>query len=576
MNPEELPLAEGPETTLADVALIVVDPNGRRQRVPLFPYPFRMGRAPDNNLVLRDTRISRTHAQISRVDGCYVLEDLGSRHGVWVNGERVEKSRRLEGSERIEFGVPDGYQIHFTRTGDEIRKLMARPVTGDTGRVGATNLEKLRAVLEVARSLQSSFSTDDVLNTVLDAALSVTGAERGFLLLFDEERTLQVRSARAAGGAELPPDALRVPRRLIQQALESRRDLFSMSFDPSATDDRSPGNTITDLELRSVVCIPLVHVNLSGTAGATQILSTATANAGLLYMDSRVTSVDLAGGNRELLQTLAIEASTVLENARLIDEQRTKQRMEEELDVARRIQRSLMPRHLPQEGWFVVVGSSQSSHQVGGDYFDVSALGPETWSLVVADVSGKGVSSALLASFLQGAFLSATSATDISEVLERINAFLSDRSEHGKYATMFYSRLDSSGRLTYANAGHCPALLVRRSGEIEKLEATAMPVGLVPGASFGIEQRRLEPGDRLVLYTDGVTEAQSDTGEFFGRKRLREAVQCAGSAPCRELHARIQQAVLDFTAGAEQADDLTLVVVEYQSPFPSLSGTAAN
>jgi phosphoserine phosphatase RsbU/P len=553
----------GQETTASDAALVVVDPNGRRVRVPLFPFPFRMGRAPDNNLVLRDSRVSRNHAQVARSDSHYVLEDLGSRHGVWVNGERVVKSRRLEASDRIEFGVPDGYQIHFTRTGDEIRKLLARPVA-DTGRTGgSSNLEKLRAVLEVARSLQSSFSTDDVLNTVIDAALSVTGAERGFLLLFSEERELVLRSARSSGGRDLPADELRVPRRLIQQALESRRDLFSMSFDPTAADDRSPGNTVTDLELRSVVCVPLVRVNLSG-AGATQMLGASTSNAGVLYMDSKVTAVDLAGGNRELLQTLAIEASTVLENARLIEEQRAKQRIEEELDVARRIQHSLMPRHLPEEGWFVVVGSSESSHQVGGDYYDVVAIGPDTWSLVVADVSGKGVSSALLASFLQGAFLSASSTTDIPEVMSRINTFLSDRSEHGKYATMFYSKLDSAGRLTYANAGHCPSLLVRMTGEIEKLDATSMPVGLMPGAVFELGHRDLEPGDRIVLYTDGVTEAQNEAGDFFGRRRLREAVTGAGNANCRELHAAIQKAILDFTAGAEQADDLTLVVVEYR------------
>jgi len=551
------------ETPLADAALVVVDPNGRRVRVPLFPFPFRMGRAPDNNLVLRDTRVSRNHAQIARNDGRFLLEDLGSRHGVWVNGERVAKSRLLEGSERIEFGVPDGYQIHFTRTGAEIQKLLARPVSPDTGRTGSANLEKLRAVLEVARSLQSSFSTDDVLNTVLDAALAVTGAERGFLLLFNEERELQVRSARSNGGGDLPADELRVPRRLIQQALESRRDLFSMSFDPTAFDARSPGNTITDLELRSVVCVPLVHVNLSGS-GATQMLSAATANAGVLYMDSRVSAVDLAGGNRELLQTLAIEASTVLENARLIEEQRAKQRIEEELDVARRIQHSLMPRQLPERGWFVVCGSSESSHQVGGDYYDVVAIGPDTWSLVVADVSGKGVSSALLASFLQGAFLSASSTTDIPEVLSRINTFLNDRAEHGKYATMFYSKLDSAGRLTYANAGHCAPLLVRMTGEIEKLNANSLPVGLVAGAPFALDHRDLRPGDRIVLFTDGVTEAQNDAGEFFGRKRLREAVQRADRADCAGLHAAIQQAILDFTAGAEQADDLTLVVVEYR------------
>lgn len=543
--------------------LVVIDPNGRRVRVPVFPFPFRMGRSPDNNLVLRDSRISRNHAQIASDGGNLILEDLGSRHGIWVNGERVDKSRRLDGSERIEFGVPDGYQIHFTRNGDEIQKLLARrEASKESGRAGTANLEKLRAVLEVARSLQSSFSTDDVLNTVLDAALAVTGAERGFLLLFNEERELQVRSARAAGGGDLPADELRVPRRLIQQALESRRDLFSMSFDPTADDERSPGNTITDLELRSVVCVPLVHVNLSGS-GATQMLLMAKANAGVLYMDSRVTAVDLAGGNRELLQTLAIEASTVLENARLLEEERAKQRIEEELDVARRIQQSLLPRHLPEEGWFVVRGSSQSSHQVGGDYYDVIAIGPETWSMVIADVSGKGVSSALLASFLQGVFLSASLTTDIPEVLSRINTFMSDRAEHGKYATMFYSKLDSSGRLTYANAGHCAPLLVRATGEIERLDATSLPVGLVPGALFPLANCDLRAGDRIVLYTDGVTEAQNPAGDFFGRVRLRDAVRSAVNADCARLHETIQGAILDFTAGAEQADDLTLVVVEY-------------
>lgn len=553
----------------SSATLVVTDPNGRRMRVPLSPFPFRMGRAPDNNLILRDSRISRNHAQIAHAGGGYVLEDLGSRHGVWVNGRRVEKSMRLEGSERIEFGVPDGYQIVFTRGGEELQRLLNKPVPGETtGRAGTSNLEKLRAVLEVGRSLQSSFSTDDVLNTVVDAALAVTGAERGFLLLFDDAHELQVRCARAGSGGDLPPDELRVPRRLIQQALESRKDLFSMSFDPSAGDETSPGNTIVALELRSVVCVPLVRVNLSAS-NATQVLPMAKANAGVLYMDSRVTAVDLAGGNRELLQTLAIEASTIFENARLIEEERAKQRIEEELEVARNIQQSLTPRHLPGEGWFVACGSSEASHQVGGDYYDMMQLGPDTWSLVIADVAGKGVSSALLASFLQGAFLSASAATDIPEVLGRINAFLSDRAEHGKYATMFYSRLNRAGRLTYANAGHCSPLLVRKDGTIEKLEATAMPVGLVAGASFLLENRDLAPGDRIVLYTDGVTEAQNDAGEFFGRRRLRDAVQRAGAASCSELHAAIQSAIVEFTAGAEQADDLTLVVVEYRGPIDS-------
>jgi phosphoserine phosphatase RsbU/P len=566
-------MTSGQDAAAAPAAtLVVVDPNGRRVRVPLYPFPFRMGRGPDNNLILRDSRVSRNHAQIAQVNGRFILEDLASRHGVWVNGQRVEKSRVLEGSERIQFGVPDGYEIHFTRGGDELQRLMNKPVAADTSRPGygqgttgpgTTNLEKLRAVLEVGRSLQSSFSTDDVLNTVVDATLAVTGAERGFLLLFDEAHELQVRSARAGGGGDLPADDLRVPRRLIQQALESRKDLFSMSFDPMAAEGRLPGNTIADLELRSVVCVPLVHVNLSGSS-TTQVVSAAKASAGVLYMDSRVVTVDLAGGNRELLQTLAIEASTILENARLIEEERAKRRIEEELDVARRIQQSLTPRSLPQEGWFVGCGSSESSHQVGGDYYDVVAIGPDTWSLVVADVSGKGVSSALLASFLQGAFLSASCATDIPEVFARVNAFLHDRAETGKYATMFYSKLDIAGHLAYTNAGHCAPMLVRAGGKIEKLEATSLPVGLMPGATFPLSHRDLRPGDRIVLYSDGVTEAQNDAGEFFGRRRLREAIQGAATASCAELHSAIHRAILAFTAGAEQGDDMTLVVVEYR------------
>jgi serine phosphatase RsbU (regulator of sigma subunit) len=552
----------------SNATLVVVDPNGRRARVPLFPFPFRIGRAPDNNLVLRDSRISRNHAQVSNDDGNCVLEDLGSRHGVWVNGERVDKSRILHGSERIEFGVPDGYQVIFSRSGDEIQSLLAKPVAGETGKAGAANLEKLRAVLEVARSLQSSFSADDVLNTVVDAAIAVTGCERGFLLLFDEQRELQVRSARAQGGTDLPPDELRVPRRLIQHALESRRDLFSMSFDPSALDERSPGNTIADLELRSVACVPLVRVNLSG-GSKTQLISAGRSNAGVLYMDSRLTAVDLAGGNRELLQTLAIEASTVLENARLLEEERAKQRIEEELGVARRIQQSLLPRHLPDSGWFRACGSSTASHEVGGDYFDVVAIGPEAetgpnaWSVVVADVSGKGVSSALLASFLQGAFLGGTLGASIPDVLSRINDFMSERAEHGKYATVFYATLDRAGHLNFSNAGHCAALLVRRDRSIDSLNTTSMPVGLMPGAPFAVDQRDLAAGDRIVIYSDGVTEAENAAGEFFGRPLLRAAVGRAVDLDCAGMHDEIQQAIRDFTGGAEQSDDITLVVVEY-------------
>jgi sigma-B regulation protein RsbU (phosphoserine phosphatase) len=190
---------------------------------------------------------------------------------------------------------------------------------------------------------------------------------------------------------------------------------------------------------------------------------------------------------------------------------------------------------------------------------------------VVADVSGKGVSSALMASFLQGAFLGAAIGASIPAVLSRINDFMSERAEHGKYATLFFASLNSAGRLAYANCGHCAPIVVRGSrggnpDRMESLATTSMPVGLVPGAPFAEEHCDLIPGDRLVLYSDGVTEAQNGAGDFFGKSRLRDAIGGASAKDCAGMHDAIQQALRDFTGGAEQSDDITLVVVEYAGP----------
>src|SRR5690242_1219149 len=461
-------------------SLVVVDPNGHRTRVEIKPVPFKIGRQADNQLVLRDSRASRNHAQILLENGQYVVEDSGSRHGIYVNGTRVER-QLLRNSDRIEFGVPDSYQLIFALDGAELKRLMEQlPAQEQAVKTGAgSNLAKLRAVLEVARTLQTGFSTQEVLNAVVDAALTVTGAERGFLLLRRED-DLEVRVARDNRGRPLAESDLRVPRRVMKRALEHRRELLSMNFDPLEAGEAGLEHSVADLDLRSVVCLPLVRIS-GGGGQDTSVLSTQSDTVGVLYMDSRALAADLSGGNRELLQTLAIEASTILENARLLAEERRKEKIEEELSVARAIQQSLLPRQLPSEGWFRACGSSIASHQVGGDYFDVIAVSESCWATVVADVSGKGVSSALLASLLQGAFLTAAEGSAaMADKVAHINRFLHERTEGGKYATIFYCLLDRAGRLRYINAGHCAPILISQDGRHEYLETTAMPVGLLP------------------------------------------------------------------------------------------------
>ena len=209
---------------LAPASLIVVDPNGQRTRIELAPLPFNIGRQAGNHFVVRDSRASRTHARIVADGPQYAIEDNGSRHGVFVNGTRVNK-HPLKSTDRIDFGITDSYHFFFALNEDAERILQpsqtiessAHQLNAVRGVTGAgQNLPKLRAVLEVARTLQRSFSLDDVLNSVVDAALAVTGAERGFLLLSDGEE-LKTRCARDRNNKPLSLDDLRVPRRVILQ-----------------------------------------------------------------------------------------------------------------------------------------------------------------------------------------------------------------------------------------------------------------------------------------------------------------------------------------------------------------------
>jgi sigma-B regulation protein RsbU (phosphoserine phosphatase) len=558
--------AESPSAAAEPASFIVVDPGGHKTRVAIEPIPFLIGRQPSSNLILRDSRVSRAHARILVEDGHYVLEDCTSRHGTFLNGTPVER-QALANGDRLDFGATDSYQLIFSTDSAELRSLMEQVSSADktapaSGMGG--NLGKLRAILELARTLQNSFSVDDVLAQVVDTALAVTGAERGFLLL-RSDMGLDMRVARHRKGHRLHHDDLRVPRAVIHRALHHRRELLFMNFDASSAAGVNPEHSVADLELRSVICVPLVRIR-AGQGETTSLLSTASETVGVLYMDSRVAAADMAGGNRELLQTLAIEASTVLENARLLEEERAKQKMDEELRVARQIQQSLLPPQLPQDGWITAAGSSVASAQVGGDYYDVTRVTAHCWATVVADVSGKGVSSALLASLLQGALITATDhPSTLARRMERLNTFLFERTAGEKYATIFYALLEANGRFSYVNAAHPPALVVRRDGLLHELEATGMPVGLIEDAAFVLAEQQLAPGDKVVIYTDGVTEAQDAHSGFFGRPRLHEIVKAHRASTAVEMHDAIQAAVATFTEGAPQSDDITLVVLEYRS-----------
>lgn len=547
-------------------ALEVVHSTGERTHIAIEPLPFRIGRGPDNHVILRDNRASRTHAWIyldsqpqnGRGIGSYVIEDLDSLHGTWVNGKRIERSTTLQSGDRIHFGFEDTYQLVFSNSSGRISKILDELSFANKSSSTTGSFARLRAVIELARTLQTTLATEDVLGAIVDSAIALTGTERGFLLL-RQDGDLVVSVGRDAKGAVLAKSELQVPTTLIQSALEQRRELLFMQLDPGTMGQNgAPAAS----EYSNVICVPLVQF---GTINSQQTISLAAHSdtVGLLYLESRREHKALSELNRELLHTLALEASTVLENAKLMEEERQKHLMEQELNIAREVQQSLLPKNLPESGWFRAVGSSLPSADVGGDYFDVHQAGDDAWSAVVADVSGKGVSSALLASLLQGAFLLASELNiALGELMAKINNFLVDRAHGEKYATLVYAIIHRDGELEWANAGHCAPLILRSNGDVEELGTTGMPLGLVPKATYEVKKLKLEPGDKIVAYSDGVTDAENRSKQTFESK-MRPAMVAAANLSAREIHDKLVEAVLEFGEGNQLQDDLTVLVMEY-------------
>jgi serine phosphatase RsbU (regulator of sigma subunit) len=527
-----------------------------------------MGRQSDNHLQLRDSRISRNHAEIQFRDGAFFLHDLNSSHGTFVNGQRLTQTV-LQHGDLIDFGFDDSYRLQFQVEGHEISRILDRLEPGPSGDTRETaGLSKLTVLLEVARTLQSSLGVDEVLTSVVDAALSVTGSERGFLLLADGE-SLYVKVARTRDGRNLNSQELTVPTSVILKELRQRRELLTMTFDP-AMEGFDPQQTIAALELRTVICIPLIRTRAGGppkdTVAAAAALHETT---GVLYLDSRELGSRLTVADRELLQTLALEASNVLENTRLLAEEQRNRKIQEELEIARSIQQSLLPRSLPQTGWFRASGISIPSQNVAGDYFDVRRIREDRFVNIIVDVSGKGVSSALLASLLQGIFIAASAEPpELPALMSRTNEFLVERTEGEKYATMFYGILQSDGTLYWTNAGHCPGILIRPGQAYELLRPTSMPVGMMSEARFEVRKTQLRPGDKLCLYSDGLSEAHLPPTErgvfhFYGEERIQEILRSHEGQSARQIQDALLQDVQEFLGGAEQTDDVTLLVIEY-------------
>jgi serine phosphatase RsbU (regulator of sigma subunit) len=542
--------------------LIVVEPNGTRRDVAITTSPFRIGRQAGNELTLRDSRVSRQQAQILTGDGKLTLEDMGSSHGTFVNGEKIIQ-HELKPSDRIDFGVADSYQVIYVGDGATIDEIVERIDAPAPTQAGPRELHHLGVLLDVARTLSSGVSLEDILTAVVDAAVAVTRTERGVLLLANPSGELETVVARNAQRGTLRPEEVQVTQGIVKRVAASRRELIVSENDEDTGATLNPQESMIRMNLHTVVAIPIDKMAVIEALDVT--IARQTELLGVLYLDSRSPSSAFSDLDREVLRTLAREAATVVENARLFAASRAKARLDHEIEIASQIQQKLLPKVLPNLPNVAVAGSTLACYSVGGDCFDVIDLDGGRHGFFVGDVSGKGISAALLATLLQGVFFT-TAAMDIPlpGVFSRVNRYLCERSGDDRYATVFYGVLDQAGRFDYVNAGHVPPLILRRSGAVDGLRSANFPVGMFHEAEYESASVNLAPGEFLVIYTDGVSEAANVRMELFEEEGLRGIMEGFKGQTVEELAETIRDAVKAFTSGAPQSDDITILVVQYR------------
>jgi serine phosphatase RsbU (regulator of sigma subunit) len=528
--------------------------HGNEQRTLFLDHtPFTIGRKMEKDLAIADPRVSRDHALIVSESGKFFVEDQGSKHGTFVNGERVQR-KQLERNDRVEFGARDTIYVVFDaqhRTTNTARDFLSQ-ISGIQISNEDTDLQKLTIFLEAARKLNTTGVLDEILLTLLDVTLKLTGGERGYVFLKTPEGKLRLAAGRNAKG-EILLDDTTISRSILEESMRANSE-FLLS-DTSRSLDLTGRQSIVAYDLRTVICIPLrrMQVQTRGRSVGEEAASAET--LGALYVDSRFASKDISKVSGDILHVVATEAASLIENARLVQAEEESRRYQQELSIAAGIQQRLMAVTIPEVPYARLDGKNLSCKEIGGDFFDAVNT-DDGLAVVLADVAGKGVSAALLASTLQGMIYSQlVSHTPLTDIAASTNRYLTSKHIGEKYATVVIARLRRDGELEYVNCGHIPPLFVC-GGEVVRPSHGNLPIGLLPDATYESDRYSMHAGDRLVLVTDGVTEAEDAKGEFFDNERLEVAAQKGNMKD-------IFEAVSKFCDGTPLSDDCTVVELFY-------------
>jgi serine phosphatase RsbU (regulator of sigma subunit) len=560
---------------------------------PLHGEPYRfalekdvitIGRSKKNDLVLADQWLSRIHAEIRRENSRHFIRDLDSRNGTYVNGLRLSQRVPLQNGDVVTLGdqqirfvhdasgsvvlteTPAGLDVEGTLvvsteellqaarakedTWDNIggtrgSRQAAHSIADDSARILKQN-QILSALSQASMALISNRPVNELLDFILELAFKVIRAERGVLMLTTEDKGLSVEAVRSADGRNTTEE-IAFSRSIADKVVKEKVSILTKNALADPRFDRQ--QSIISLGIRSAMCVPLWHDD---------------AVTGLIYVDSLSRENSFNQDDLTLLSSLANVAAVKLENAKLLEEMIEKKRMERELELASEIQQNLLPSQAPRFPGWDMVGTNTPCYTIGGDYYDFIDR-PSGLAVALGDVSGKGAGAALMMMVLRATVhFACQRESEVLSILSQTNGVMYHNSPAQFFVTFFFGDLETgSGKMRYVNAGHIPPILYRaKSRSIERLAAGGTVLGLFAETPFEAGEVAFGPGDILLVFTDGLSEAWGPDEQEFGEDRMSALVRENASLSAKELERTIQNEVETFTSGARATDDRTLIVVK--------------
>jgi serine phosphatase RsbU (regulator of sigma subunit) len=521
--------------------------------------PLVVGRAPGPaGLVLSDTLISRRHARFYQEGDAWWIEDLGARNRTFHNDRELNGPVPLREGDVVRIGHTVLHVFSDDRAGAGVARADAPGFDSiivhagsvapsdssvDTSRDRQT--ERLRILNEVHRALATTISLDELLDLILDRCFALLQPEQGVILLSQPDGEMRRAAARRVPGE---PELL-VSRRIVQEVVGKAQPVLALDVAQDVRFSSSP--SIEASGVRSVVAAPL----LDGTG-----------TLGMIALYSRLQVRRYAQADLDVLVSLASAAALRVRNVALAEEAAVRRVLEHELALAHDIQMAMLTRAMPEHPAVEVAARVEPARSVGGDLYDVVIEQDRLW-LVVADVSGKGVAAALFMAVAKTLFQAAVPvAKSVAEVVARINRGLCRDNERSMFVTALVACVDlDTGLTTLCDAGHNPPVVLGRDGAVRHPTLTKnIALGVVDDLTFHPTSLQLQAGDTLVLYTDGITEARNSEGTQFELRRLE---RCAGGRPEGPASFVVDDVIGEveqFSAGAPQEDDLTVLVLRYR------------